>query len=70
MTDTQTDTQTDPQTQGEKQYVSRPLQGGDIIRCEFEVKGTGSWCVLARYVRTISMQGFIILSIIGTEKHT
>ena len=26
----QTDRQTDPQTQGEKQYVSRPLHGGDI----------------------------------------
>ena len=26
-----TDGQTDGQTQGEKQYVSRPLQGGDII---------------------------------------
>ena len=25
------DGQTDPQTQGEKQYVSQPLQGGDII---------------------------------------
>ena len=29
--DTQTDRPTDRQTQGEKQYVSRPLQGGDII---------------------------------------
>ena len=28
--DGQTDTQTDRQMQGEKQYVSRPLQGGDI----------------------------------------
>ena len=31
QTHRQTDTQTDRQTQGEKQYVSRPLQGGDII---------------------------------------
>ena len=30
-TDTQTDRQTHRQTQGKKQYVSRPLQGGDII---------------------------------------
>ena len=29
--DGQTDRPTDTQTQGEKQYVSRPLQGGDII---------------------------------------
>ena len=28
MTDGQTDIPTDRQTQGEKQYVSRPLQGG------------------------------------------
>ena len=27
-----TDRQTDRQAQGEKQYVSRPLQGGDIMR--------------------------------------
>ena len=31
MTDRQTHRPTDPQTQGEKQYVSQPLQGGDII---------------------------------------
>ena len=30
VTDRRTDTRTDKQTQGEKQYVSRPLQGGDI----------------------------------------
>ena len=30
QTDTQTHRPTDRQTQGEKQYVSRPLQGGDI----------------------------------------
>ena len=31
MMDRQTDIQTHRQTQGEKQYVSRPLHGGDII---------------------------------------
>ena len=31
VTDRQTDIQIDGQTQGEKQYVSRPCRGGDII---------------------------------------
>ena len=35
-----------------------------------QVKGTGSWCMLVEYVRTITMQVFMILAIIGTEKDT
>ena len=38
MTDRQTDRPTDTQTQGEKQYVSQPLQGGDIMKTFIAIK--------------------------------
>ena len=34
------------------------------------VKGTRSLCVFVEYVKDITMQGFMILANIGTEKHT
>ena len=65
MMDRQTDRLTDTQTQGEKQYVSRPLQGGDIIFClSYELSKE---YFIGFIVDIISMKNVLLLPVFGVR---